>query len=225
MTWKWWMKIRLRVKRETVDAVHVRPTQIRIRTRPLRVLDFDCECRPLHWISNDYVSREITAIAWAWVGDPHPPTVMMLGEYPLPAILDAFVQVYNQADLVTGHYIRGFDLPLVNAQLTEFQMPGLSDKMAHDTKIDFMVSSGLSKSQENIGAMLGLANPKVKMNQQKWRAANRLEPEGIEEARARVAGDVLQHIEMRAELLRLGYLRPPCLWRSKSSLPLPAYTA
>jgi hypothetical protein len=82
----------------------------------------------------------------------------------------------------------------------------------------------LSSSQENLGAMLRLNHPKVKMDQAKWRAANRLEPEGLTHTRERVMGDVQQHIEMRAALLRLGYLGPPVVWRSKSTAPDVAYT-
>jgi hypothetical protein len=168
------------------------------------------------------VSREITAIAWAWVENPQP-VVMLLGEYTLPEILAAFVKVYDQADLVTGHFIRGFDLPLVNSALTELQMSVLHDKMTQDTKLDLVRSSGLSKSQENLGATLGLNHPKVHMDQAKWRAANRLEPEGLAYVRERVAGDVLQHIELRNRLLKLEYLKPPVKWVSKGDKPLDDY--
>ena len=62
--------------------------------------------------------------------------------------------------------------------------------------------------------MLGLNYPKVKMDQTKWRSANRLTPEGLALTRERVVGDVLQHIELRQRLLDLGYLCPPTLWSS-----------
>ena len=211
-------------KPSLVDAIVVDPMPVQIHTRPMRVLDFDCECRPLHWIGSDYVSREITAIAWAWIEDPQPdPTVVLLGELTLPEMLKWFVTAYDQADLVTGHFIRGFDLPLVNSALVEQQMPALNDKMTQDTKIDLLKFSGLSKSQENIGATLGLEHPKVHMNQQRWRDANRLTPEGFKYVRERAAGDVLQHIEMRQRLLDLGYLAPPVKWQSKGDQSLPQY--
>lgn len=208
------------------ETVRIDPARIRIQTRPMRILDFDCECRPLHWIGGDYVSRELTAIAWAWIETPQQtPTVVLLGESTLPEMLERFVTAYNRADLVTGHFIRGFDLPLINSALVEQQMPVLGDKMAHDTKTDLIRFSGLSKSQENIGATLGLEHPKVQMNQQRWRAANRLSPEGFTFVRERAAGDVLQHIEMRQRLLDLGYLAPPVKWESKGEKPLAPYQA
>lgn len=219
------MRIRIRTRSpEKVDHIDVAPIKLRIPYRPLRTLDFDCECRPLHWIGSDYVSKEITAIAWAWVGADPQPEAVLLGEMTLPDMLQRFVEVYNHADLVTGHFIRGFDLPLVNGALTEFQMPPLGDKMSHDTKLDLLRRSGLSSSQENLGAMLGLAHPKVQMNQQRWREANRLTPEGLAIVRERVTGDVLQHIEMRARLMQLGYLRPPVLWSAQGEKPVGNYT-
>jgi hypothetical protein len=56
------------------------------------------------------------------------------------------------------------------------------------------------------------------MNQSKWRAANRLTPEGLAEVRQRVTGDVRQHIELRRELLALGYLCNPKMWHSGSAI-------
>jgi hypothetical protein len=63
----------------------------------------------------------------------------------------------------------------------------------------------------------------VKMDQRSWRDANRLTPEGLEKTKKRVVGDVQQHIEMRARLLRLGYLGPPVLWKGGAS-PIEPYT-
>jgi hypothetical protein len=194
-----------------------------VKARPLRILDFDCEARPLHWIGGDYVSKEITAIAWAWTDTPEAVTCCLLGEMEPQEMLRQFVAAYNRADIVTGHFIRGYDLPMVNGSLTEYQMPALSKKMTHDTKIDFIRRQGLSSSQENLGSMLGLENPKVKMDQRMWRTANRLTPEGLELVRERVVGDVRQHIEMRARLLKLGYLGPPVMWEPGTA-PQETYT-
>jgi hypothetical protein len=189
----------------------------------MRVLDFDVEARPLHWIASDYVSKEITAIAWKFIGEPEPAQCWLLGECEPTRMLRAFVAAYDTADMVTGHYIRGYDLPMVNGALTEYGMKPLSDKLSQDTKIDLVRRQGLSSSQENIGAMLKLQHPKVKMDQAAWRDANRLTPEGRHLTRARVLGDVHQHIEMRQRLLELGYLAPPRVWRSGNA-KLEAYT-
>lgn len=204
-------------------ALRVVPTRIHIASRPLRVLDFDVEARPLHWISGDYVSKEITAIAWAWVDKPARVTCKLLGDVDPIDMLRAFVDAFNQADLVTGHFIRGYDLPMVNGALTEYGLPALGDKLAHDTKLDLVRRQGLSGSQENLGTMLGLTHPKVKMDQATWRSANRLTKAGLRLVRERVVGDVRQHIELRDRLMQLGYLSAPKIWRSNSTEPLAAY--
>jgi hypothetical protein len=205
------------------SALTIAPSRITVTHRPLRILDFDCECRPLSFMGGDYVTKDITAMAWAWTDRPEDVTVFALGEVDNLTMLQAFRAAYDLADMVTGHYIRGFDLPLVNGAMTEQQLPSLSDKLSHDTKIDLIRRHGMSGSQENIGAMLGLQHPKVSMNQQKWREANRLTPEGIALSKERVAGDVRQHIEMRRRLLELGYLSEPKVWKSGSA-PVETYT-
>jgi hypothetical protein len=205
------------------SVITLAPSAVVVRARPMRVLDFDCEARPLHWISGDYVSKEITAIAWAWCDKPEEVTCHLLGESDPVTMLMAFRAAYEQADMVTGHFIRGYDLPMVNGALTEYQLPTLPDKLSQDTKIDLVRRQGLSGSQENLGTMLGLEHPKVKMDQKKWRDANRLTPEGIIATRARVVGDVRQHIEMRQKLLDLGYLAAPVIWRGGTA-PVEQYT-
>ena len=190
----------------------------------MRILDFDVEARPLHWISGDYVSKEITAMAWAWTDQPEDVTCYLLGETDPIDMLRAFVEAFNASDMVTGHYIRGYDLPMVNGALTEYGLPALGKKLSHDTKLDMVRRQGLSSSQENIGAMLKLNHPKVKMDQAKWRDANRLTPEGLRLARERVVGDVRQHIEMRQRLMELGYLAPPKVWEPGATPVMDAYT-
>jgi hypothetical protein len=198
------------------NPITVAPQCVRIAARPLRILDFDIENRPLSYLGSDFTTAEVTAMAWAWDHEPDV-TVYLLGEHELSDILRTFVAAYESADLVTGHYIRGHDLPMVNGALVELGLPVLPDKMTQDTKLDFARTKGISLSQESLGAMLRLDHQKVTMNQSKWRAANRLTPEGLKEVRERVTGDVRQHLQLRRELLAKGYLAPAKLWRSGST--------
>jgi hypothetical protein len=199
--------------------ITINPLTVRVPMRPMRVLDFDIENRPLSYLGADFTTAEVTAIAWAWTDAPQDVTVHLLGETALPVILSRFRVAFDAADLVTGHYIRGHDLPMVNGALMECGMPALGDKLVCDTKIDLMRSKGLSLSQESLGAMFRLEHAKESMNQSLWRAANRLTPEGLAEVRRRVVGDVQQHIELRAKLLELGYLTAPRIWKSNSDVP------
>jgi hypothetical protein len=180
--------------------------------RPLRVLDFDLENRPLAYLGFDYTTAEVTAIAASWEGSDRV-WVKLLGRNTSEEMLGGFVALYDQADMVTGHYVRKHDLPVLNGALLELGMPPLKQKLVSDTKMDLADSRYLSLSQESLAAMFGLSHRKEHMNQTQWRDANRLTAKGLRETRRRVAGDVRQHKELRRKLIQVGVLGPPRLWR------------
>lgn len=191
--------------------------------RALKILDFDCECRPMAFYGGDWVTKELTAIAWRFVDEPEdsagvwllkPSKTLASHDAKKRKGLEKFVKAYNKADIVTGHYIRGFDLPLVNGALIRSGLPPLAPKMAHDTKGDLIRLGGMSKSQQNLGATVQLDHDKESMNTYLWETANALVQEGIRETRRRVVGDVQQHVEFREELLSRGALMPPQVWTS-----------
>lgn len=181
-----------------------------------RILDFDIENRPLSYWWGDACTAEITAIAWSWVGEDevHVSTIDPPPEHysSLDVMLKSFVAAYNEADMVTGHFIRKHDLPIINGALMERELPPLESKMSSDTKLDLVKRGALATSQEALGAMLGIHAPKINMSQEDWREANRLTQAGIEKTIYRVHGDVIQHKEMRAELLKRGLLGTPRMW-------------
>ena len=180
----------------------------------LRILDFDIENRPLAYLGPEYTTAEITAIAVGWVGDRKPLRTWLLGQgEPVEAMLDWFVPLYNEADIVTGHYIRKHDLPILNGTLLEHGRPPLDEKLVSDTKLDLVKHLYLSASQENLCETLGIKAVKVHMSNAKWREANRLTTKGLALTYARVVGDVLQHMQLRAKLLKIGALGPPKVWR------------
>jgi hypothetical protein len=211
------------------------------RGEGLRILDFDTENRPLAYLGGDFTTGEITAIAWQFIGEPRTFDFALLGfqcqheaDGDLYSFEDAvcgqyhngesyedmlarFVQVYDEADMVTGHFIRGYDLPVINGALLEMGRAPLADKLVHDTKQDLVTRKYLSASQENLAETLGVRASKVKMNNAKWRGANRLSPEGLELTRKRVVGDIRQHIQLRARLMEIGALRPPRMWSGKAT--------
>lgn len=177
-----------------------------------RILDFDIENRPLSYLGMDYTTAEVTAIAWSWNPDA-PVTVKLLGLDDPAAMLEAFRRAYDEADIVTGHYIRKHDLPIINGAMLELGLNQLAPKLTSDTKLDLATLSGVSKSQESLAAMLGIEHPKIHMTQADWRAANRLTLEGLRKTEERVAGDVRQHMALRNELVRRRLLRPPKTWK------------
>jgi hypothetical protein len=193
-----------------------------------KILDFDIEARPLGWYGPDLVHKEVTAIGVAWIVDGEPvdlDVAFLMKRHQNPiTMLRWFRKLYDSADMVVGHYIRGFDLPTLNGAMYEFGLGPLSPKTAHDTKLDEIKIQGLSGSQENRGSMLEIAAPKVKMTMADWRSANRLSLEGLMKTRERVAGDVVQNIYMREEQMRRGFLGAPKVWDPGSSGPSRGYT-
>ena len=189
------------------------------RVRGLRVLDADSECRPLAWYAGDFVTKQPTAIAWRWT-DGKKTYVKAIGEsYDTRKVLDeelemllAFRAAYDAADVVTGHFLRGFDLPLLSGALVRLGQPPLGKKLTQDTKLDAFKRTGMSMSQENLGAMFELEHPKYPMNTALWGMANMLLPEGIALTKKRVVADVEQHVEMRDAMLAQDSLGPPRLW-------------
>ena len=180
--------------------------------KKLRILDFDIENRPLSYLGQDFTTAEITAIAASFM-DERKVHVWLLGEVSLEEMLSRFVALYDQADIVTGHYILRHDLPIITDQLAELSLGSLGPKLASDTKLHLKLGKGISKSQENLSEMLGVRAPKVQMNQVKWREANRLTKKGLKLTRERVTGDIKQHKELRKELLKRDLLGPPVLWK------------
>lgn len=179
--------------------------------RNIKILDFDCEARPLsYWY--DRPTAEITAIASCWVDDPKSMLVHLLGEHDTLFILNSFVERYNEADMVTGHYIRRFDLPLINGALMEFGLPKLKPKLTSDTKMDMYSKGDIPATQEFLGELFGLDEPKIQMSQVKWRAANRLSREGLRSTKKRVVGDVTQHMALRKWMLEHDLLKSPRMW-------------
>ena len=181
----------------------------------VRILDFDIENRPLSYLGQDYTTAEITAIAYCWADQPKMQvTCWLLGLDDPQAMLVGFRMVYDSADMVTGHYIRMHDLPIINGALIERGLAPLDEKLTCDTKLD-LVKKGpvFSASQENLCAMLGLPAPKIHMNTVMWREANRLTPAGLKLTAKRAVGDVIQHMALRRELVRRDLLSVPKVWR------------
>lgn len=179
--------------------------------RTLKILDFDLENRPLSYLGQDFTTSDITAIAWSWVEETKV-ECWALGEVVTEIMLEQFVEVYNESDMVTGHYIRKHDLPIINGALMEFGKKPLTSKLSSDTKLDLLKRSGISASQESLADMLNVQESKYHMSQTKWRRANRLEREGVELTRKRAMDDVRQHKALRKKLIEAGMLGPPRVW-------------
>jgi hypothetical protein len=180
----------------------------------MKILDFDIENRPLSYWYDGQTTAEITAIAMCWIDNPNSMQVYLLGRDDPRYMLMDFVDAYNEADMVTGHYIRKHDLPHINSALMEEGMPTLGPKLVQDTRVDLIKKGDMPATQEHLAEMLGVTMPKVSMSQSDWREANRLTRAGLTKTFDRVTGDVLQHIELRKAMLKAGWLGTPKVWHS-----------
>lgn len=181
----------------------------------LRVLDFDIETRRIGFHNGGRFNPdgcEPVIVAAAFDGEPI--QVFSLtsrwSERDARRLATAFRELYDAADVVTGHYIRKFDLPILNGAMLEWGLPPLGRKLTLDTKLDLLDVAGLSQSQENLSALKELEASKFHMNDNGWRTVARLTPEGLAEARVRVTTDVQQHRELRAALK--GWFTPFVTW-------------
>lgn len=182
--------------------------------KPLKILDFDIENRPLSYWVPDRPTAEVTAIGAGWNHESSTRiNAVLLGDLPLRHMLMWFRELYDQADMVTGHYIRKHDLPILNGALVEEGLPPLGPKLTSDTKLDLIRWKDIPASQEHLCEMLGIPAPKVSMSQAKWREANRLTENGLKLTYKRVVGDVKQHRQLRKKLIELKLLGAPKVWR------------
>lgn len=187
----------------------------------LRILDFDIETRLVGFYEAGRFKPkgcEPIAIACSWESSKNVAVWTLTPDATkyhesMQSMLDGFLGFYNDADVVTGHYVLKFDLPILTSIMFERGMVPLGEKLVSDTKNHLVNFEGLSKSQENLSEMLELAEDKFHMNDPRWRDVTRLLPEGLVYARDRVTWDIKQHKAMRAALLELGYLNPPELWK------------
>lgn len=181
--------------------------------RRLAILDFDTECRPMHY-SDWRPESQITAIAWSWVGEKKVHCEVLEQDLSNErSMLAKFLLAFARADVVTGHYILKHDLPLLVDHCIRLGMALPKGVQVSDTKIALPKVKGLGMSQENLALTLGVSAEKHHMAGADWRVANALDPKGRAQARRRVVDDVIQNKQLRQVLLERGLLRPPTAWK------------
>lgn len=191
------------------------------------ILFFDIEVRPTAWIGGDYVGRSLTAYAFMWDdgGDTIHASAISRTSQGTASLASELACEIEAADLVVGHYIRGFDLPVLNAELERNELPMLRDVLTIDTKLDRKMTSGISESLENLGYRHGLPTAKHPMSEPWWEEFNLWQtPESRRRVIDRVSADVKETRELYHALHNQDYLRPPKVWSSNSAR-MPRYRA
>jgi len=134
-------------------------------------------------------------------------------------MIDEFLQDYAEADMVTGHNLLRFDLPVLNADMIRLGLGVLPEKLVQDT-MKLKKTKGLKKGQGNLAIMLGVRAKKRDMDWADWDAAYEWDAviEGdvfVDWSKVveRCVTDVKQHKQLRKRLLEEGLLKPPILWK------------
>ena len=179
----------------------------------LKVLDFDTECRPMHY-SEWRAESQITGIAWSWIGEEKVHCIVLEQDVSNEVeMLATFLEAFNAADMVAGHYLRKHDMPLLVDHCIHAGLPLPKPILVQDTMMDLVKVRGLGKSQENLATTFDLSAEKHHMNGARWRVANSLDAAGRAGTRKRVVDDVRQNKQLRTELLERGLLKAPRIWR------------
>jgi len=125
-------------------------------------------------------------------------------------MFDGFLAAYNDADILTGHNLIRFDLPVLNADLLRNGYPPLSPKLVQDT-MRIVKTKGFKKGQDNLSTLLDNPIQKMPLNWQEWQDA--YEEPGWETVIERCVSDVRGHKILRARMLERGWVKPAVMWR------------
>lgn len=183
--------------------------------RDLRVLDFDVETVAAGFADPDWVPQKITCVAWSWLGEDTVesricgPTGIFGDPTRRADMLEPLLMRIREADMLTGHNIARFDLPVINAEAMRLGLEPLGSVLVQDT-MWLRRSKGFKKGQDNLGRLLRIADEKLALDWQAWQDA--YDEDGWVTIRRRAESDVTMHKQMRSALLELGYLRTPRAW-------------
>jgi DNA polymerase elongation subunit (family B) len=184
--------------------------------RYLRVLDFDVETIAAGFADPEWVPQKITCVAWSWIGSDDVSVLTCGGSaglYERPEkrrrMLDRFRRVLARADIVTGHNLLRFDLPVLNAEYMRLGLEPLQSVHVQDT-MRIKRSKGFKKGQDNLAGLVQTFERKQAMDWQQWEDAY-AEP-GWPLVKSRAVSDVVMHKQLREQMIDRGWLRPMVRW-------------
>lgn len=162
----------------------------------------------------NWVPHKITCAAWSWIGEDRIHSVITgkdgffdhgLRVKRLRPLLDAIAE----ADVLTGHNIIRYDLPVLNAEIMRSAGKPLDPIMAEDT-IRLPKTKGLKKGLDNLSHILGVPASKLPLNWAEWDEA--YEEKGWPEVIRRCESDVVLHKQERQAAIDAGWSKPARRW-------------
>lgn len=183
--------------------------------KTLRILDFDLETLAAGFADPDWVPQKVMVCAWSFVGEDkvHVTDCGKRGFFDAPPrvkMLKPLLDAINEADMLTGHNLIRFDLPVLNSECMRLGLPTLKPILVQDT-MRLKRSKGFKKGQDNLSELLDVPIKKQAMSWQEWWQA--YEENGWALARSRASSDVAAHKLMRVALIERNWLKPPIYWR------------
>jgi hypothetical protein len=197
---------------------------MRLRQEESNILVFDIECRPTAWFGGDFVGKSITAAAWVFLDSEMPVAeAITRDDVDTERVMRPLIEAVEAADLLVGHFIRGFDLPVISGDLERLGWAPLDPVLTVDTKIDRKQTMGLSESLENLAARYELEAQKMSMHEPWWENFNLwVDWDSRERVLDRVKSDILATRELYLRLLNEDRLKAPKVW-SPSQAKMPRY--
>ena len=198
--------------------VRIPEFSVGLRTPEARVLDFDIETIAAGFADPQWVPQKITCVAWSWVDEEEVQSRVCtpLGLFGKPELraemLRPLMEAINEADVLTGHNIYRFDLPVVNSECMRLGLDPVPEIKVQDT-MRVLRSKGFKKGQDNIGRLLKLQEEKMPLDWQAWQDA--YDEDGWGTVRARAESDITMHKQMRLRMIERGWLKPMITWRSQ----------
>ena len=201
--------------------VTIPPFETTVRPVSGRILDFDVETVAAGFADPDWVPQKITCVAWSWMGEENVetricgPSGLYGEEWRRRHMLAPLLKQIALADMVIGHNIERFDLPVINAECMRLALPPIHKVKVHDT-MRVARSKGFKKGQDNLGRLYRLVNEKQAMDWQAWQDG--YNQEDWEDIRSRAASDVKMHKELYCVMLAadptqpFGVLKKPHYW-------------
>ena len=182
--------------------------------KQLKILDFDIETLAAGFADPNWVPQKITCISWSWIGSDEVKSVTtgkdgFFDKRIRGKRIAQFLKEFEEADIVTGHNLLRFDLPVLNAECILCGLGKLPSIRVQDT-MKLPKTKGLKKGLDNIGIMLGSPQEKQAMNWAEWDSA--YEVDGWPEIISRCESDVLLHKQIRQAMIDEDILGPITTW-------------
>ena len=180
------------------------------------ILDLDIETVAAGFADPDWVPQKITCVAWSWIGSDEVesrvcgPTGLFGKPDNRARMLEPLLGQIMEADILTGHNIARFDLPIINSECMRLGLEPIRRVRVQDTMRLAVRSKGFKKGQDNLASLFKAPEQKLNLNWQEWQDA--YDEDGWGMIRRRCESDVISHKQIREKLLAADLVKATRWW-------------